>query len=262
MKTHLLLSQRSIKAALMASFLFLTSAMSFAQISKIYASSQTNQVVGVCLGCAVLNPLNAVGSNENDYSTLQVSVGLLARTEQTLIFSATNIASGTNKLVIGLGSDDVKLSAKLISGISIETFIGDVSNNDYQNLNNDAIQLGGSEPNKQELELTMNKPFDRVKINLNGGLLSVNGALRVYYAYQYKDPYINFAAHNQDGQITLDKKLPLDGAEVTLTNTSGNEVYRSKLTSNTFETKQAQGVYIMTLKTKQGKVYSNKIIFK
>lgn len=262
MKTHLLLSQRTIKAALMASFLFLASTMSFAQITKIYASSQTNQVVGICLGCGVLNPQNAVGSNESDYSTLQVSVGLLARTEQTLIFPATNIAMGTNKFVLGFGTDQVMLSAQLISGISIETFNGDVSNGDYQNLNNDAIKLGGTDPSKGELELTMNKPFDRIKVNLNGGLLSVNGALRLYYAYQYNDPYINFAAHNDNGQITLDKKLTVEGAEVTLTNTSGKEVYRSKLTSNTFEAKQAQGMYIMTLTTKEGKTYSKKIMIK
>ncbi|PWN68279.1 T9SS C-terminal target domain-containing protein [Chryseobacterium phosphatilyticum] len=262
MKTHLLLSQRTIKAAFLASFLFLTSTMSFAQITKVYASSQTNQVVGICLGCGVLNPQNALGSNESDYSTLQVSVGLLARTEQTLIFPATNIALGTNKLVLGFGTDQVMLSAQLISGISIETFNGDVSNNDYQNLNNDAIKLGGTDPSKGELELTMNKPFDRIKVNLNGGLLSVNGALRLYYSYQYKDPFISFMAHSEDGQITLDKKLPLEEAEVTLTNTSGKEVYRSKLTSNTFETKQAQGMYIMTIKTKEGKTYSNKIMIK
>ncbi|REC73883.1 T9SS type A sorting domain-containing protein [Chryseobacterium rhizosphaerae] len=262
MKTNLLLRQRTIKAAFLASFLFLTSTMAFAQITKVYANSQTNQVVGICLGCGVLNPQNAVGSNESDYSTLQVSVGLLARTEQTLIFPATNITLGTNKLVLGFGTDQVMLSAQLISGISIETFNGDVSNNDYQNLNNDAIKLGGTDPSKGEIELTMNKPFDRIKVNLNGGLLSVNGALRLYYSYQYKDPFINLMAHTEGGQVTLDKKLPLEGSEITLTNTSGKEVYHSKLTSNTFESKQPQGLYIMTLKTKEGKTYTQKIMMK
>ncbi|WP_288374759.1 hypothetical protein, partial [uncultured Chryseobacterium sp.] len=199
MKTYLLLRQRTMRAAILASFLFLTSAMSSAQIVKTYASSQTNQVLGVCLGCGVLNPQNAVGSNENDYSTLQVSVGLLARTEQTLIFPTTNIANNTNKLVLAIGSNGTPLSAQLLGGVSIETFNGDVSNNDYQSLSTKLIKLGDTDPSKGEIEMTMNIPFDRIKINVNSGLLNIGGELRVYYAYQYKDPFINFMAHSQDG---------------------------------------------------------------
>ncbi|WP_343686300.1 T9SS type A sorting domain-containing protein [Chryseobacterium gleum] len=262
MKTYLLLSHRAMKAAILASFLFLTSAMSFAQIVKTYASSQTNQVLGICLGCGVLNPQNAVGSNENDYSTLQVSVGLLARTEQTLIFPTTNIANNTNKLVLAIGSNGTPLSAQVLGGVSIETFNGDVSNNDYKTLDTQIITLGAGDPSKGEIELTMNIPFDRIKINVNSGLLNIGGELRVYYAYQYKDPYINFMAHNQNGQFTLDKNISAAGSEVTLTNTSGKEVFRSKLTSNTFETKQPQGVYIMNITTKEGKTYSKKVTIK
>ncbi|QBJ87647.1 T9SS C-terminal target domain-containing protein [Chryseobacterium gleum] len=262
MKTYLLLSQRAMKAAIFASFLSLTSAMSFAQIVKTYASSQTNQVLGICLGCGVLNPQNAVGSNENDYSTLQVSVGLLARTEQTLIFPTTNIANNTNKLVLAIGSNGTPLSAQVLGGVSIETFNGDVSNNDYKTLDTQIITLGAGDPSKGEIELTMNIPFDRIKINVNSGLLNIGGELRVYYAYQYKDPYINFMAHNQNGQFTLDKNISTAGSEVTLTNTSGKEVFRSKLTSNTFETKQPQGVYILNITTKEGKTYSKKVTIK
>jgi len=262
MKTYLLLSQRAMKAAILASFLFLTSTMSFAQIVKTYASSQTNQVLGICLGCGVLNPQNAVGSNENDYSTLQVSVGLLARTEQTLIFPTTNIANNTNKLVLAIGSNGTPLSAQVLGGLSIETFNGNVSNNDYKTLDTQIITLGAGDPSKGEIELTMNIPFDRIKINVNSGLVNIGGELRVYYAYQYKDPYINFMAHNQNGQFTLDKNISAAGSEVTLTNTSGKEVFRSKLTSNTFETKQPQGVYILNITTKEGKTYSKKVTIK
>lgn len=258
MKANLFVGQFMKKTVVLASTLFLMST-SFAQITKVYASSQTNQVVGICLGCGVLNPQNAVGSNEDDYSTIQVSVGLLARTEQVLIFPSTNIAANTNKLVIGIGSDQTMLAAQLISGISIETFNGGVSNNDYQNLNNNAIKLGGTDPSKGEIELTMNIPFDRVKINLNGGLLSVNGALRVYYAYQYKDPFINFMAHSQNGQITLAGDTSFEGSKVTLTNTSGKEVFNSTIKSNTFEARQPEGIYIMNIETKDKKTYSKKI---
>uniref|UniRef100_UPI0025859330 T9SS type A sorting domain-containing protein n=1 Tax=uncultured Chryseobacterium sp. TaxID=259322 RepID=UPI0025859330 len=69
-------------------------------------------------------------------------------------------------------------------------------------------------------------------------------------------------AHSQDGLFTLDKNIAAEGSEVTLTNTSGKEVFRSKLTSHTFNTQQPQGVYIMKLQTKEGKTYSKKVIIK
>lgn len=260
MKTNLLVRQRSIKAAMSASLLFLMNTMSFAQITKTYANSQTNQTFGICLGCGVLNPQNAVGSNEDDYSNLIIPLGLIGRVEQTLIYPTA--LTNANKLVIGIGSEASNLSAQLIGGVSIETFNGNVSNNDYQNISNEVLKLGGTDPSKGEIELTMNKPYDRVKINLNAGLLNLNGGLRIYYSYQYKDPFINFMAHSQNGLVTLDKNLSLDSSEITLINTSGKEVYRSWLTSNTFEPKQPQGMYIMNLKTKEGKTYSQKIMIK
>lgn len=259
MKTNLLVRQHAIKAAMSALFLFLMNSMSFAQIVKYYASSQTNQVLGICIGCGVVNPQNAVGSNENDYSVLQVSIGLLARTEQTLIFPNSTY---TNKLVIGIGSNGTPLSAQVLGGVSIETFNGDVSNNDYQNLSNTILKLGDTDPSKGEIELTMNNPYDRIKINVNSGLLNLGGELRVYYGYQYKDPFISLLAHSQNGEVTLDKNLPLEGSEVTLVNTSGKEVFRTKLNSNTFQTNQPEGIYIMTVQTKKGETYSKKILIK
>lgn len=263
MKTNLLASQWMTKKVVLASLLlFLMNAMSFAQLNKVYASSQTNRAYGICVACFVQNPENAVGSNENDYSTLLVPVGLLGRTEQTLIFSTTNIVADTNKLVIGIGTDQSILTAQLIGGVSVETFLGDVSNNDYMNINNDVLKLGGTDASRGALELTMNRPFDRVKISLNSGLLNLNGGFRIYYAYQYKDPHISLMANSQDGQITLDGKIAFEGSEVTLVNASGKEVYRSKLKSKTFESTVPQGFYILTVQTKEGKSYSKKIMIK
>lgn len=259
MKTNLLLSSRSIKTAVFATLLFLASNTSSAQIIKYYANAQANQVYGVCIGCGVTNPLNAIGPNESDYSVLQVSIGLLARTEQTLIFPNS---AYTNKLVIGIGSNGTPLTAQVLGGVSIETFNGDVSNNDYQNLNNDILKLGAGDPSKGEIELTMNKPYDRIKISVNGGLLSLGGEFRVYYGYQYRDPFISFMAHGQNGQVTLDKNLKVDGSEVSLINTSGKEVFRTKLNSNTFETNQPEGLYIIKLQTKDGKTHSSKVLLK
>ena len=69
-------------------------------------------------------------------------------------------------------------------------------------------------------------------------------------------------AHSQNGQIILGGNVPLEGSEITLFNTSGKEVFRSTLRSNTFESKQPEGVYIMNIQTKEGKTYSRKILIK
>lgn len=263
MKTNLFAGQSMTKKVVLASLLlFLMNTMSFAQLNKVYASSQTNRAYGICVACFVQNPENAVGSNENDYSTLLVPIGLLGRTEQTLIFPTSNILADTNKLVIGVGTDQSILTAQLIGGLSVETFLGDVSNNDYMNIFDDVLKLGGTDASRGALELTMNKPFDRVKISLNSGLLNLNGGFRIYYAYQYKDPHISLMAYSKNGQVTLDGNVPFEGSDVALINTSGKEVYRSKLRSKTFESTLPEGVYIMTLTTKEGKIYSRKIMIK
>ncbi|PKF75494.1 T9SS type A sorting domain-containing protein [Chryseobacterium sp. PMSZPI] len=262
MKTNLLASQFTRKTILLALSLFFMNNLSAQLLNKFYATSQSNQVVGICLGCGVLNPEYAVDNYDVTYSTLQVSVGLIARTEQTLIFDKTNIAADTNKLIIGFGTDKTMLAAQIATSVTIETFNGGVSNNDYQTLNSSNLNLGGTDPSRGEIEITMNKPFDRVKVNLNGGLLSLNAALRLYYAYQYKDPHITFKANSTDGQITLDGKIPFEGSEVSLINTFGREVYHGTLKSNTFESRQPEGIYILKVQTKEGKIYSNKIIIK
>ncbi|MBV8324756.1 T9SS type A sorting domain-containing protein [Chryseobacterium sp.] len=260
MKINVSTNPNGLKTIILTLLVFVMNSLSHAQIIKTYASSQTNQTYGICIGCGVIDPENAVGSNEDDYSTLIVPLGLLARTEQTLIFPTS--ITNANKLVIGIGTGQAALTAQLIGGVSVETFNGQVSNNDYKNINNEILKLGGTDPSKGEVEFITSKPYDRVKINLNAGLLNLNGGLRIYYSYQYKDPYINLMAHTENGQVTFDKKIPAEGSEITLTNTDGKEVFRSKLTSHTFNPQQPLGMYIMTVKTKEGKTYTQKIMIK
>ncbi|REC73885.1 T9SS type A sorting domain-containing protein [Chryseobacterium rhizosphaerae] len=64
------------------------------------------------------------------------------------------------------------------------------------------------------------------------------------------------------GQITLDGNILLQDASITLRNTFGREVYQSKIRSKTFNLPAtlSGGVYILTLQTKDKKVYTRKII--
>lgn len=166
-----------IKTALLTSLLFFMNTLIFAQ--KVYASNQTSQIYGVCLLCSIQNPQNAVGNNENDYSSMQIPLGTIARLEQNLIFPTT---TKQNKVVIGIGTAQA-LSLALLGGVAIETFNGNTSNNDYKIITNDLLKLEISNPSRGTIEVFVSKPYDRLKITLNSGLLNLNGALRIYYIY-------------------------------------------------------------------------------
>jgi hypothetical protein len=257
MKTNLLLGKRfSFKAGLMALFLFSASTLSFAQ-NRIYAHAQSSGVFGVaCLGCRIDNPLNAVGFNEDDYSTMVLGTVLLGGIQQTLIFP--DLRSDT-RLVVGIGTDNIPLSVQLLSGVTLETMNGGTSNDDRRTIDVSLLKLGAT-PNRGTVEFKPAKPYDGIRIGLTGGVLSLGGGFRIYYAYQ--DPLANIMAHSQNGQVTLGGNVPVEGSEVILYNTSGKEVFRSVVKSNTFESKQPEGVYIMNVQTKEGKTYSKKVIIK
>ncbi len=257
MKFNLLLgNQRSFKAALIALFLVSASTLSFGQ-NRVYAHAQSSGVFGVaCLGCRIENALNAVGNNENDYSTMILGTALLGGIQQTLIFPELR---PDTRLVVGIGTDDIPLSVQLLSGVTLETMNGGTSNDDRRTIDVSLLKLGAT-PNRGTVEFKPSKPYDGIRIGLTGGVLSLGGGFRIYYAYQ--DPLVNIMANSQAGQITLDANIPLEGAEVALTNTSGKEVYRTKLGSKTFNSQQPEGVYFMTIQTKEGKTYSKKIMIK
>ncbi len=195
--------------------LFLMSTLFFAQ-NKIYASSQTNQVSGICLGCNVENPQNSVGSNEDDYSSFKIGIGVIGKVEQTLIFPS----STSKKFVIGIGTNNIPLSVSLLQGVSIETFNGDISNNDLQFIDSSILKLG-SQTNKATIEIQPTKAYDRIKISLNSGLLNLSGGLRIYYTY-YEDhclkAFVPVHHYSFDGN-TLDTQ----GGYINLIRTSPHE---------------------------------------
>jgi hypothetical protein len=257
MKINLPLGKKfSFKAGCMALFLFSSTTLSFAQ-NRIYAHAQSSGVFGVaCLGCRVDNPQNAVGFNEDDYSTMVLGTALLGGIQQTLTFP--DLRADT-RLVVGIGTDNIPLSVQLLSGVTLETMNGGTSNDDRRTIDVSLLKLGAT-PNRGTVEFKPAKPYDGIRIGLTGGVLSLGGGFRIYYAYQ--DPLASIMAHSQNGQVTLGGNVPVEGSEITLYNTSGKEVFRSTANSNTFEPKQPEGIYIMNVQTREGKTYSKKIMIK
>jgi len=253
MKSILFSKGRFFQAALFLTFLF-QSGNTQAQ-NRIYAHDQLSNVYGVCLGCAVQNPLNALGDNEDNYSTMVMGTVLLGGVEQTLRFPEVRL---NTKLVIGIGTNNIPLTVQLLSGVYIETLSGTTANNDSQMVTGNLLKLSDN-PARATIEFVPVSSYDAVKIRLSGGVLSLGGGFRVYYAYQ--DPLSTIMAYSKGGQITLGGTVPFEGSEVTLRNTSGKEVHRSTLRSKTFElsSPQPEGIYILTVETKDKKTYSRKI---
>ncbi|WP_185248305.1 T9SS type A sorting domain-containing protein [Chryseobacterium bernardetii] len=178
MKTNLLSGRFLGKTILLLLLFFVLNSFAYAQ--KVYAGTQHSQIYGLCMACSILDAQNTLGDNEDDYSSMVIPIGAIARIEQTLIFPAV---TKQEKIVIGIGTGQGSLSVQLLSGVSIETFNGNISNNDYQIVNNEILKLGISNPTRGTVELFVSKPFDRVRVTLNSGLLNLNGGLRIYYAY-------------------------------------------------------------------------------
>lgn len=164
--------------------------------AQIYANSQTNGTTGLCLICGVTNPDNPVNNtNLNDYSTFNITVGLLETTVyQTLIFPAVS-TMGCDSLIIGVGSGNALLSLNLFGGVTVQTFNGAIANNDIQVVDSSNLRLLQSNT-KAEIMLKPAYAFDRVKITLSSNLLGLLNAFRIYYAYHKPSVPIPVAADN------------------------------------------------------------------
>lgn len=152
---------------------------------KIYATAETNKAIGICLGCSVQNPQNAVGPDEENYSSLKIPVGVSGKIEQTLIFPAPT-TKNFRKIVIGIGTSN--LSVQQLKGLTIETFMGNTSNNDQSTIINGMFKTG-PHPNRGTIEFVPKKYFDRIKITLNGGEANLKDVIGIYYVYHISSPF-------------------------------------------------------------------------
>ncbi|RXM51977.1 T9SS type A sorting domain-containing protein [Chryseobacterium sp. CH25] len=180
MKINLLAAYLLRKTGVLILLLYLMNTMFFSQ-NKVYANDQSANSFGVCLSCSVLNPSNAAGNNEDDYSTLIINAGALGRVEQTLYFPTPT--TKLTKLTIGIGTESAPLSIQLLKAVSIDVIDKYGSVIETKNIDNNLLKIGQQGATRATIEFTLTKSFNRIKVNLNGGLLSLNTGIRIYYAY-------------------------------------------------------------------------------
>ncbi|SJZ65338.1 Por secretion system C-terminal sorting domain-containing protein [Chitinophaga eiseniae] len=163
-------------------------------VYREFAIGETHEISGICLGCAVESPEKAVGNNTQDCSVFKMGLAVLGSIRQTLIFKHRTIDRFT-KLSIGIGTGHTRLSVRLLGQVSVETFSGDTSNNDSRPVDVRMLKIY-EDSTKGELEFITSKPYDRVRITLNGGLADINDELRVYFADQtYGDFSLCYGPH-------------------------------------------------------------------
>ncbi|PUZ26800.1 gliding motility-associated C-terminal domain-containing protein [Chitinophaga costaii] len=145
------------------------------------AIAETTTVNGLCVGCSVSDPGNAVDADTTSYSTLNLTVGVAnAYVSQILTLPQGGAAGDTARFTLEIPGELV--SAGLIAGLQVATYNGATSNNDLHNVNLQTITLNLlSSDNKFYLNVVPNNSFDRVEIRLNAGFLSAAQNLRVYY---------------------------------------------------------------------------------
>jgi gliding motility-associated-like protein len=169
--------------------LLLSSVKIYAQ--RNYATTQASSSANLlCVDCVVDNKSSAIDANLQTYSTINVPVGLLASTYQELIFPV-KIAANT-PLTIKLGSGDNLLDLTALGNITIRPYNG---NNPVGGGVSAATLVSALSNNNQvQLSITPTQIYDKVRITLNGGLLSLLGSIYVYEAF-YNGP-ANVACNN------------------------------------------------------------------
>lgn len=172
-----------------------------------YAISQEVKTNGLCIGCIALNADNAVNNNDLDnYSTLRMGLSALgSNISQTLIFSEAQTSSFTT-VTINLGRAD-GLSLHLLGTVAVRTSNNGVDNDDRHLIADDDL-VADPESNRVSYTFQPNKVFDRVTIELNGGILTLVTGLQIYYAYASGMGYITACAKAPNNPLAY---YPLDG---------------------------------------------------
>ncbi|GAA3978233.1 gliding motility-associated C-terminal domain-containing protein [Mucilaginibacter dorajii] len=150
-----------------------------------FATTQVSSTPGLlCAACVVTNPGNAVDGNLQTSSTLNLTLGVLAQTYQELIFpGSAKVAAGT-PVTIKLGTGDNLVDLTLLGAVTIQAYNGGSAIGSPVTLA--TLLTAVSNNNQYEVIITPGQVYDRVRVTLNGGLLSALSSIYVYDAY-YND---------------------------------------------------------------------------
>jgi len=156
--------------------------------AQVYADSQVSGSNGLCVGCNVLNPLNAVDSNGTNYSSLN----LVDSVSGAYVFQTFNFSNpGNAGDYVGIIVEDdslLGLDATKLGGTELTTFNSGVSNNDTKNSSLFSISLYDGSSTKYLIEFQSGANFDAVELKFNAGIAGALYNLRIYSSYHNSTP--------------------------------------------------------------------------
>jgi gliding motility-associated-like protein len=147
-----------------------------------FGSTQTVDINGLCVGCTVTSPTNAVDADTTTASQINVPLSLLgANTSQTIAFSDGGIVGDTIAVKISVPAGS--LSAGVLDQIQIASYSGATFNNDRINLSSNLVRIqllaGGT---TAIVKFAPGAAYDRVEIRVNSIVASVLTSLNVFFA--------------------------------------------------------------------------------
>lgn len=151
-----------------------------------YGDEQNSPVLsGVCVGCTVSDPLNAVDADPASFSTLNTVLGVAGGVSQIIHFPGTYQAG--DSIAIDLELPNSTLSVALLGGITLQSYNGNTANGDAVALNNSLVRLDvlgtgiGGSTGKVRITIPVNTAFDGVSVGTSAVLGGLAG-LRIYEA--------------------------------------------------------------------------------
>ncbi|HVI46740.1 MAG TPA: gliding motility-associated C-terminal domain-containing protein [Chitinophaga sp.] len=151
-----------------------------------YADDEVSPITGgiACALCFVDSPKLAVDADSTTASKIVLPVGVLTSAGQMLKFPGLYKAG--DNISLDLEIPNKIYTKQALSGIQIETFNNDVSNNDARTIGTSLIRLqvlgvGPGGINKFRIIFPVLKDFDAVKVSLSS-LFAEFGALKIYDA--------------------------------------------------------------------------------
>lgn len=151
------------------------------------ASAQSNTANGLCIGCTVSSPGNAVDNDNSTASQFNMTVAAPgANLQQTLIFPSASEPGDSVSILIGLPGS---LNVSVLGGaLQVETFNGGASNGDLRDAGSAGIRVYPQSGNRFVLRFAPAATFDRVRVTMNSGLVSLFTSLQIYFASKQVAP--------------------------------------------------------------------------
>ncbi|RYY28118.1 MAG: gliding motility-associated C-terminal domain-containing protein, partial [Sphingobacteriaceae bacterium] len=147
-----------------------------------FASTQTNAIDNLCIGCTISNAENVVDADVSNFARYTIPLGLSGGSiTQRLIFADQGVVGDTVQILVHV--PNAVLTAQVLNGLQLTSYNGTTSNNDQvnasTNLSGFQVLNGGDQA---LLKFAPQAPFNAIELQLNAGAASTLTTLNVFYA--------------------------------------------------------------------------------